>query len=94
VTVGGYLHVCKCAYVLTMVSRGVPSSRGFSAPIVFITFRPLSVSTNQAHPEPKAVLPAASNSALKAAKDPKEAVIMSARGPVGSPPPPAFMQFQ
>ena len=42
-----------------MVRRGTePASvNGLSAPMVFVTFKPDGVHTNQAHPEPKAVLP-------------------------------------
>ena len=82
--------------VLTMVRIGVePSSViGVSAPMVLVTLRPEGVHTSQAHPEPKAVLPAFSNSVRNAAYDPKDALMRSATAPVGSPPPPFFMHSQ
>ena len=51
-----YLQACSQT---SMVRRGTdPSSvSGLSAPIVLVTFKPEGVHTNQAHPEPKAVLP-------------------------------------
>jgi hypothetical protein len=49
-----------------MVNNGTePSSvNGLSAPMVFVTFKPEGVHTNQAHPDPKAVSPAFKNSVL------------------------------
>ena len=52
----GDLHACSQT---SMVRSGIePSSvSGQSAPIVFVTLRPVGVYTSHAHPDPKAVAP-------------------------------------
>src|SRR5699024_4076869 len=76
-------------------NKGVlPSINGESWFGVLITSSSPLFRTNQAHPEPKRVLAAVSNSSLNLSKLPNVPLILSANSPVGSPPPFGDNTFQ
>jgi len=62
--------------------------------VLTIAKEPSAFLTNHVQLEPKLLIALAVNAALNSAKEPKLALIASAKAPVGSPPPLGLKLFQ